>query len=95
MPHARGSRGFVGPRPVTCSVGAGGSPSEVCSADCPLQRASDRALSEDLVAFGRSMRRDLAVTYTQAFGDIVHELRSHIGAIRTPVINPAPATEGK
>ncbi|MDP1688329.1 ABC transporter ATP-binding protein [Hydrogenophaga sp.] len=38
--------------------------------------------------------RDLEVTYTQQFGDIVHELRSHIGAIRTPVINPAPATEG-
>lgn len=38
--------------------------------------------------------RDLEVTYTQAFGDIVHELRSHIGAIRTPVFNPAPATEG-
>jgi len=37
--------------------------------------------------------RDLEVTYTQAFGDIVHELRSHIGAIRSPVINPAPATE--
>jgi len=36
--------------------------------------------------------RDLEVTYTQAFGDIVHELRSHIGAIRSPVINPA--TEG-
>ncbi len=37
--------------------------------------------------------RDLEVTYTQAFGDIVHELRSHIGTIRSPVINPAPATE--
>ncbi len=30
--------------------------------------------------------RDLAVTYTKEFGDIVHELRSHIGAVRTPVI---------
>jgi NitT/TauT family transport system ATP-binding protein len=38
--------------------------------------------------------RDLEVTYTQEFGDIVHELRSHIGAIRSPVINPAPAVEG-
>ncbi len=38
--------------------------------------------------------RDLEVTYTQQFGDIVHELRSHIGAIRTPVINPAPAAGG-
>jgi len=27
--------------------------------------------------------RDLDLTYTQEFGDIVHELRSHIGAIRT------------
>jgi NitT/TauT family transport system ATP-binding protein len=39
--------------------------------------------------------RDLEVTYTQEFGDIVHELRSHIGAIRSPVINPAPATESR
>ncbi|MES2956158.1 MAG: ABC transporter ATP-binding protein [Pseudomonadota bacterium] len=38
--------------------------------------------------------RDLEVTYTQEFGDIVHELRSHIGAIRSPVINPAPAVGG-
>ena len=29
--------------------------------------------------------RDLEVTYTPAFTDIVHELRSHIGAIRQPV----------
>ncbi len=29
--------------------------------------------------------RDLEVTYTSAFTDIVHELRSHIGAIRQPV----------
>jgi len=26
--------------------------------------------------------RDLEVTYTQKFSDIVHELRGHIGAIR-------------
>ncbi|MFI5446963.1 ABC transporter ATP-binding protein [Polaromonas sp. UC242_47] len=38
--------------------------------------------------------RDLEITYTQAFGDIVHELRSHIGAIRTVGI-PAPALEAK
>ncbi|MDW5442691.1 ABC transporter ATP-binding protein [Polaromonas sp. SM01] len=38
--------------------------------------------------------RDLEITYTQAFGDIVHELRSHIGAIRT-VGTPAPALEAK
>jgi NitT/TauT family transport system ATP-binding protein len=28
--------------------------------------------------------RDLEVTYTSAFSDIVHELRNHIGAIRKP-----------
>jgi len=42
--------------------------------------------------------RGLEVTYTQAFGDIVHELRSHIGAIRTvgsPVTNPATTTADK
>ena len=30
--------------------------------------------------------RDLEVTYTSTFSDIVHELRSHIGAIRKPVV---------
>jgi NitT/TauT family transport system ATP-binding protein len=45
--------------------------------------------------------RDLEVTYTQTFGDIVHELRSHIGAIRTvgtvgpPFTNQATATADK
>ncbi len=29
--------------------------------------------------------RDLETTYTPAFTDIVHELRGHIGALRTPV----------
>ena len=29
--------------------------------------------------------RDLEVTYTPEFTDIVHELRGHIGAIRQPV----------
>jgi NitT/TauT family transport system ATP-binding protein len=29
--------------------------------------------------------RDLEVTYTPKFTDIVHELRGHIGAIRQPV----------
>jgi NitT/TauT family transport system ATP-binding protein len=29
--------------------------------------------------------RDLEVTYTPAFSDIVHELRGHIGAMRAPV----------
>ena len=28
--------------------------------------------------------RDLEVTYTPAFTDIVHELRGHIGAMRQP-----------
>ncbi|MCZ4311773.1 ABC transporter ATP-binding protein [Comamonadaceae bacterium G21597-S1] len=35
--------------------------------------------------------RDLEITYTSAFSDIVHELRSHIGAIRKPA---SPATTG-
>jgi NitT/TauT family transport system ATP-binding protein len=29
--------------------------------------------------------RDLEVTYTSKFTDLVHELRGHIGAIRQPV----------
>ena len=29
--------------------------------------------------------RDLEVTYTPEFTDIVHELRGHIGAMRKPV----------
>jgi NitT/TauT family transport system ATP-binding protein len=33
--------------------------------------------------------RDLELTYTPAFTDIVHELRSHIGAHRTATQNPA------
>jgi NitT/TauT family transport system ATP-binding protein len=32
--------------------------------------------------------RDLEITYTREFTDIVHELRGHIGAART---NPSPA----
>ena len=35
--------------------------------------------------------RDLEVTYTKEFTDIVHELRSHIGALRQPTGRPAPA----
>jgi NitT/TauT family transport system ATP-binding protein len=34
--------------------------------------------------------RDLEITYTSAFTDIVHELRSHIGAIRKPARAAAP-----
>ncbi len=37
--------------------------------------------------------RDLEITYTKEFSDIVHELRGHISAIRSPVINPATAIE--
>ncbi|MBT0568994.1 ABC transporter ATP-binding protein [Curvibacter sp. CHRR-16] len=33
--------------------------------------------------------RDLDVTYTPAFSDIVHELRSHIGAVRQAPTSPA------
>ncbi len=31
--------------------------------------------------------RDLEVTYTPEFADIVHELRGHIGALRTPTLS--------
>ena len=34
--------------------------------------------------------RDIEVTYTPTFTDIVHELRGHIGAIRRPAASPAP-----
>ncbi len=34
--------------------------------------------------------RDLEVTYTREFTDIVHELREHIGAIRKPLAVAAP-----
>ena len=34
--------------------------------------------------------RDLEVTYTPEFSAIVHELRSHIGAVRSPGGKPAP-----
>jgi NitT/TauT family transport system ATP-binding protein len=40
--------------------------------------------------------RELEVTYTSAFTEIVHELRSHIGAVRGAAPNPAPVrTIGK
>ncbi|MDP3225963.1 MAG: ABC transporter ATP-binding protein, partial [Rubrivivax sp.] len=29
--------------------------------------------------------RDIEVTYTPQFTDIVHELRGHIGAVRNPI----------
>jgi NitT/TauT family transport system ATP-binding protein len=35
--------------------------------------------------------RDLELTYSKAFTDVVHELREHIGAIRKPVALPVPA----
>jgi NitT/TauT family transport system ATP-binding protein len=35
--------------------------------------------------------RDLEVTYTPGFTDIVHELRGHIGAMRSPVGQPISA----
>ena len=36
--------------------------------------------------------RELEVTYTKAFADLVHELREHIGAIRSTAIASAAAT---
>jgi NitT/TauT family transport system ATP-binding protein len=38
--------------------------------------------------------RDLEITYTKEFTDIVHELRGHIGAIRQDAANQG-ATHGK
>ena len=38
--------------------------------------------------------RDLEVTYTPAFTDIVHELRGHIGAARKSVLSPLPPGRG-
>ena len=38
--------------------------------------------------------RDIEVTYTAAFTDIVHELRSHIGGVRSPLGRPAPQAQG-
>ena len=35
--------------------------------------------------------RDLEITYSKDFIDIVHELRSHIGAMRQPKVVPEPA----
>jgi NitT/TauT family transport system ATP-binding protein len=35
--------------------------------------------------------RDLEVTYTPRFTDIVHELRGHIGAVRQSATGAAPA----
>jgi NitT/TauT family transport system ATP-binding protein len=36
--------------------------------------------------------RDLEVTYTPGFTDIVHELRGHIGAMRQPALAPSGAS---
>lgn len=36
--------------------------------------------------------RDLEITYTPEFGDIVHELRGHIGSIRQAAANPITAS---
>ena len=44
------------------------------------------------VTTGAQRSRDLEVTYTPAFTDIVHELRGHIGAMRQPTHAPAGAT---
>jgi NitT/TauT family transport system ATP-binding protein len=38
--------------------------------------------------------RDLEVTYTKEFSDIVHELRGHIGAIRSTSVADAATQAG-
>jgi len=43
---------------------------------------------------GLARPRDLEVTYTKEFTDIVHALREHIGAVRTPVPGAAAAAVG-
>jgi len=39
--------------------------------------------------------RDLEITYTSEFADVVHELRSHIGALRTGQGTTSPSNPAK
>ncbi len=48
-----------------------------------MSRAPGRMLVRREIALPRP--RDLEVTYSKVFTNIVHELRAHIGAIRRPV----------
>jgi NitT/TauT family transport system ATP-binding protein len=54
-----------------------------------MSRSPGRIVARREIGLARP--RDLEVTYTREFTDIVHELREHIGAIRKPL---APAAAG-
>ena len=56
---------------------------------CVMSRSPGRIVARKTIALPRP--RELELTYTEAFTDIVLELREHIGAIRQP--RPAPAVE--
>jgi NitT/TauT family transport system ATP-binding protein len=51
-----------------------------------MSRGPGRLLARREIELGRP--RDLEVTYSKEFTDIVHELREHIGAIRQPARAP-------
>ena len=53
--------------------------------DCFLHGDTEKALAVVKRDIDLPRPRDLEVTYTPQFTDIVHELRGHIGAIRQPV----------
>ncbi|MGM2743225.1 hypothetical protein ACS2QV_30865, partial [Bacillus cereus group sp. Bce013] len=54
-----------------------------------MSRSPGRILAKRVIELPRP--RDLEVTYSVHFTDIVHELRAHIGAMRKPttIANPA------
>jgi len=49
-----------------------------------MSRSPGRIVARREIELARP--RDLEVTYTREFSDIVHELREHIGAIRKPLV---------
>jgi NitT/TauT family transport system ATP-binding protein len=53
-----------------------------------MSKSPGRMLVRREIALARP--RDLEVTYEKEFGDIVHELRAHIGSIRKPLVGAAP-----
>jgi NitT/TauT family transport system ATP-binding protein len=55
-----------------------------------MSRSPGRMLVRREIALSRP--RDLEVTYTKGFTDIVHELREHIGVVRRPVAAAAAVT---
>jgi NitT/TauT family transport system ATP-binding protein len=55
-----------------------------------MSRSPGRMLVRREIALARP--RDLEVTYTKEFTDVVHELREHIGAVRRPAVVAAVVT---